>query len=59
MQDANTVQYASLSPELQAKVDAVVDLMFSQNPHNTHPLLQLLRAHQRDLVAAMMSGGKP
>jgi len=58
MPETNTSRYADLSPELKSKVDAVVDLIFSQNPHNTHPLLQLLRDQQRELVANQLIGSK-
>lgn len=57
MQDNNPSAYDSLTPEQRAKVDAVVNLMFSQNTmHNPHPLLALLKAEQSEMTAKILKG---
>jgi hypothetical protein len=59
MQDENAPIYPTLPPDQQAKINAVVDLMFSQNSsHNPHPLLLLLREQQRELTARLLRGLK-
>lgn len=58
MQDNQSPVYPSLSPEQKAKVDAVVDLMFSQNPSQTHPVLLYLREQQLEATARMLLGVK-
>ena len=58
MQDIQSPVYPSLSPEQKAKVDAVVDLMFSQNTSQSHPVLQYLREQQLEATARMLLGVK-
>ena len=50
--------FPTLTHEQQAKVEAVVDLMFSQNPMvRPHPLLAMLREYQLEAAAVQLRRG--